>query len=86
MYCYKCTSEIDLSAKKMNRDGSVTFICRACRREEYQRRKLLNPKPVTDPNAVAFNAKEWAKMAKERHKKLSEKYRDEEFMKARGLL
>lgn len=85
MECYRCKSDQNLSPKKTDRHGNITFICKECRRAEYRQRRYASvkkPRDWTEP----FNPKEWARLAKESHQRLNEKYRDEAFMKARGLI
>lgn len=81
MKCYRCDNDQELSAKKIDKHGNITFICKPCRRAEYHKTKTPRTK-----QEYPTNIKEWTTMVKEKHTRIAAKYRDEDFMRAKGLL
>lgn len=45
MSCYKCGTDKDLSIKNRRRNGSILYICRACRRKQWRE---AHSKPIRD--------------------------------------
>lgn len=82
MNCYKCGTDQELSAKKVDKHGNITFICKPCRREAtYAYQAKTNPSRVSAPPI----SKAWVAATKEKNSALAAKYRDAKFMQSRGL-
>lgn len=85
MRCYKCHSTENLSVKKTDKHGNMTFMCKACRSEEYYRR--VPQKALRHNHINEFDVASWTEMALERHKRLADKYRPcDAFLRSKGLL
>lgn len=68
MNCYKCGTDKELSKR-----GNTSYMCRQCRRNEYQERKLKNPKyGCVDPELIRFL--DWDIKARKVHKHLVERF------------
>lgn len=79
MNCYKCESTENLSVRKANKYGIKVYTCEPCRRNQPRLRK-------NHRDLATFDMDAWRKLVKEKHHRIALKYRDEAFMKARGLI
>ncbi len=69
--CYKCGTTEGISLKKWQR-GIPTYICRPCRRADYQRYvdKGIEPKQIQN-----IDMDKWYEMAKENRARISARFR-----------
>lgn len=84
MACYKCKATEELSAKNLQKNGTILFICKPCRRKDansyYERKRTVT---YTKQQTVSKN---WIQLAKEKNSMISEKYQDLTFMKVKGVI
>lgn len=83
MTCYKCQTTEQLSAKKVDKYGNITFICKPCRRASAS---AYSAKHTPSRVSASPISKEWIAKAKEKNSAIAAKYRDIKFMEAKGLL